>query len=227
MYGYGKYCPVAAATSLVGDFWTPLIVRELLCGTEHFNQLARNVPGISRTLLAGRLRMLERAGALLRERENGGTATRYRLTDAGRDLRQIVDALGAWGTRWGMPDPNATELDPFTVICMLKSSIRGASLPDSRVVIEVVIAGAQETRAWIVCERQQVSMCVDYPGFEVDIFLRADASTVYRIWRQALRASDAIRQRLLLLDGPADLIRALPGWFESRSASAALAATTG
>src|SRR3712207_5005596 len=97
MYLYAKYCPVAATTKVMGDVWTPLIVRELLYGTTHFNQLARNVPGIPRSLLASRLRSLERAGLLVCERGGGRNLTSYGLTPAGRDLRPVIEAMHAWG----------------------------------------------------------------------------------------------------------------------------------
>ena len=88
MYVYGEYCPVAATTSVMGDYWTPLIVRELLYGTCRFNQLARNLPNISRALLANRLKTLERSGVLTCVR-NGRNVTSYALTDAGRDLQGL------------------------------------------------------------------------------------------------------------------------------------------
>ena len=94
-----------------------------------------------------------------------------------------MEALSAWGTRWGLPDADATQLDPYTAICMLKSSVRVASLPETRLVIEAIVGG---TRAWLVCERHQVSMCVDPPGFDVDLLLETDAPAVYAIWRQEL-----------------------------------------
>jgi DNA-binding HxlR family transcriptional regulator len=63
MRGYGQYCPMAKAAELLADRWTLLIVRDLLCGVRHFNALERGLPGISRTLLAARLRRLERPGS--------------------------------------------------------------------------------------------------------------------------------------------------------------------
>jgi DNA-binding HxlR family transcriptional regulator len=116
--------PVAATTKVMGDTWTPLIVRELLYGTAHFNQLTRNVPGISRTLLASRLRSLERAGLLTCERECGRTMTSYCVTPAGRDLGPVIEAMNAWGTRWAAPGPAPEEVGPLIMICMLTSRMR-------------------------------------------------------------------------------------------------------
>jgi len=60
LYKYGQYCPIAKAVEILGDRWTLLIARDLLTGTCHFNELERGLPGISRGLLAERLRRLER-----------------------------------------------------------------------------------------------------------------------------------------------------------------------
>src|SRR5215213_3014453 len=149
MYLYAKYCPVAATTKVMGDFWTPLIMRELLYGTSHFNQLARNVPGIPRSVLAGRLRNLERAGLVVCARGGERHLTAYGLTPAGRDLRPVIEAMDAWGTRWAAPAPAPDEVDPLILICMLKSRLRIRELPEERVVLEVVVSGVRAGRAWV------------------------------------------------------------------------------
>jgi len=83
MYLYGQYCPVARASEIFADRWTPLIVRELLAGIHRFNDLDRGLPGISRALLVERLRRLERAGIVERRPSSGGRAAEYHLTRAG------------------------------------------------------------------------------------------------------------------------------------------------
>ncbi len=72
MFKYHQYCPVARACEILADRWTPLIVRELLFGSRHFNELQRGLPGISRSLLVARLRHLEDSGVI--ERHTGRAA---------------------------------------------------------------------------------------------------------------------------------------------------------
>ena len=67
MKGYGQYCPVAKAAEVFAERWTPLIVRELLIGSAHFNSLHRGVPLMSRTLLSQRLKQLEKVGVVKRK----------------------------------------------------------------------------------------------------------------------------------------------------------------
>lgn len=61
---YGQYCPISRALEILGERWALLVMRDLLVGATRFNDLARGLPGLSRSLLVKRLRHLERAGLL-------------------------------------------------------------------------------------------------------------------------------------------------------------------
>lgn len=95
---YGQYCALARALDIVGDRWTMLIVRELLVGEASYGDLQRGLPGVATNLLAGRLRFLE--GHAVVERSGTAKTTRYRLTERGRGLQDVVHAL----VRWGAPE---------------------------------------------------------------------------------------------------------------------------
>ncbi|HZP26826.1 MAG TPA: helix-turn-helix domain-containing protein [Dehalococcoidia bacterium] len=219
MYIYAKYCPVAATTNVIGDFWTPLIVRELLYGTGHFNQLVRNVPGISRALLAKRLRTLERAGLVTCERNASRNSTRYQLTPAGHDLKPVIEAMDAWGSRWGKPDDKG-DLDPLTTICMLKSRIVTEALPAEKIVIEVLATGNGQARAWLVCERPGVSMCFDPPGFETDLWVSGEAAGFYALWLQGTTIGELLASGKVCVEGRPDLVAAFARWFEAKETAA-------
>jgi DNA-binding HxlR family transcriptional regulator len=100
MEPYGQYCPVARAIEIIADRWTPLIIRELLAGIHRFNDLDRGLPGISRPLLAERRRRLEHAGIVERRTSSDGANAGYYLTDAGKELRAVIQSLGEWGAKW-------------------------------------------------------------------------------------------------------------------------------
>jgi DNA-binding HxlR family transcriptional regulator len=96
-------CSLARGLELIGDWWTPLIIRDLSLGLERFDDLAANL-GISRNLLTTRLRGLVEANIVERVRYcEHPPRDRYRLTAAGRDLVPILAALTAWGDRWTQP----------------------------------------------------------------------------------------------------------------------------
>jgi DNA-binding HxlR family transcriptional regulator len=109
MRSYGQYCAVAKSLDVLGDRWTLLIVRELLLTEElRYTDLRNGLPGIATNLLADRLRELEAAGVIDRVQAPPPVATTlFSLTDRGRQLRPIVDALG----RWGIPYMTAGPID--------------------------------------------------------------------------------------------------------------------
>lgn len=91
---------LAYTLELVGERWTLLIVRDLLLGPARFTDLSRGLPRLSRNLLTGRLRRLEKEG-LVRRRELPPPAASqvYEITDEGWSLARIVAPLSIWGLR--------------------------------------------------------------------------------------------------------------------------------
>ncbi|MEV5872962.1 winged helix-turn-helix transcriptional regulator [Streptomyces sp. NPDC052101] len=95
---YDQYCSAARALDLVGDRWTLLIVRELLAGPRRYTDLHADLPGVSTDVLASRLKDMERDGLATRRRlPPPGAAYVYELTDRGRELLPVLQALGSWG----------------------------------------------------------------------------------------------------------------------------------
>jgi DNA-binding HxlR family transcriptional regulator len=95
MRSYREYCPIARASEILAERWTPLVIRNLLYGCHTFTEIARGVPAMSRSLLIKRLKELERNGVIVKTAD--GT---YQLTDAGADLAGVIEALEVWGERW-------------------------------------------------------------------------------------------------------------------------------
>ena len=87
---YGQFCPVAKASEIFAERWTPLILRELLCGSHRFSELEHGLPRISRSLLAQRLRFLADAGPVERTIPTGKRSLEYHrilLLHEGRPTR--------------------------------------------------------------------------------------------------------------------------------------------
>jgi DNA-binding HxlR family transcriptional regulator len=103
------HCSLAQSLEVIGDWWTPLILRDLFLGLDRFEELAVDL-GISRNLLASRLDGLVEHGVVEREQYSDHPPRhRYVLTDAGNDLVPIIAALTAWGDRW-VPPPGGPPL---------------------------------------------------------------------------------------------------------------------
>src|SRR5262245_22692384 len=98
------HCSLARALEVVGDWWTPLILRDVYLGVDRFSELAQDL-GLSRNLLTERLGGLVSNGVLRRERySEHPPRDRYVLTEGGRQLIPILIALTAWGDRWQEPE---------------------------------------------------------------------------------------------------------------------------
>ena len=102
MKRYGQRCPAAIALDVVGERWTPLIVRELMLGPKRFTDLADGLPGIGTNILTNRLAGLQEHGVIERRTLPRPTpVTVYELTEAGRALAPVLRELRAWGARFG------------------------------------------------------------------------------------------------------------------------------
>ena len=147
MNKYGQYCPIARAVEILGDRWTLLIVRDLLFGAQHFNELEHGLPGIPKALLTDRLRRLQQVGAIVRQSESGGRRTRYQLTPAGWELYPVIESLTRWGAKWafGEPEPNdlVASLDQVSdgVIEGLRAHQEFIGLFDNNILNGAVISG--------------------------------------------------------------------------------------
>jgi len=98
-----------AAAELVGRRWTGAILYALAHGLTRFSELRDAIPGLSARLLTGRLRELEEAGVVRRERRPGSKRLEYRLTDRGDALRPVLMALNEWAVDWA--EAPSQELD--------------------------------------------------------------------------------------------------------------------
>jgi DNA-binding HxlR family transcriptional regulator len=213
MAEYRQYCPVARAAEVLTDRWTPLIVRELVAGISHFNDLERGLPGISRSVLAGRLRHLEDHGVVERLAGERPHNTEYHLTDAGRDLQRVLDSLGSWGARWAFGEPRPEELDPVLLLWRMKRRIHTDLLPRRRIVIEFEFTGRGGRRLWLVLEPRESSICLRPPGFDPDLIVRANLALFYRVWMGQADYDAALRSGDLEVDGVPALRRGFSRWW--------------
>jgi DNA-binding HxlR family transcriptional regulator len=200
---YGQYCPISRALDVLGERWSLLIVRDMLCGATRFNDLARCNPRLSRSLLAKRLRQLELAGVV--ERIDG----EYLLTDAGQDLRAVVFGIGEWGARWQFGEPRQDELDPELLMWWAHERLDFSALPDRRIVVQFHFRG-DPRRYWVVKDAAGPSLCMHDPGFDVDVLVDADLGALYEVWLGHIDLRAALRSGGVELSGAPALVRRMP-----------------
>jgi DNA-binding HxlR family transcriptional regulator len=228
MYKYGQYCPIAKAVEILGDRWTLLIVRDLLTGTHHFNDLERGLPGISRGLLADRLRRLERMELVEKvQQENGRRRTAYYLTEAGRELDTVINSLLVWGARWAFEEPEEKELDPVLLMWWMRGRVSRKNLPAQRVVARFDFTGAKRETFWLVLTKEDVSICLTDPGFDLNILITADLAAFFQVWLGRLSFAQATRQGQIKIDAVPSLAEAFPTWFAYSLAAPVVQAAQG
>ncbi|HEX5532945.1 MAG TPA: helix-turn-helix domain-containing protein [Actinomycetales bacterium] len=217
MPGYGQFCPVAKTMEVLDERWTLLIIRELLCGSQHFNELRRGVPRMSPALLSKRLRTLTRAGIVAR-REDGNRVT-YQLTEGGRELAPVVMALGEWGTRW-RSQLGDEDLDPHLLMWDIHRNIEHDRLPSRRTVLGFRLSDVDPRSSswWVVAEADGTADLCDFdPGYEVDVTVTSTLRALTLVWRGDLPWSEALREGAVRLDGSRDACRGLPQWLKLSS----------
>lgn len=213
MPDYGRFCPVSLASEVLADRWTPLIIRELILGNTRFNDIARGLPGISRTLLVQRLRHLERKGVLTLWPSPTGRGNEYHLTPAGEDLLPVIDALGKWAVEWLFDELRPHEVDAVQLTWWMHRRVDRDQLPPGRVVIQFDHTGPTKLAIWMVLDRGEASVCVQHPGIEPDVVVTTTTPALAEVFQGYEEWHDVVAGGAIRVDGAPALVRALPRWF--------------
>ena len=213
MSGYGQFCPVAKATEILCQRWTPLILRELLVGSSRFNEIRRGVPTCSPALLSKRLKELELAGVVVRTVTEEGPV--YSLTEAGIELFPLIQGLGVWGQRWARSDYGPDDLDPGLLLWDVRRFLAPGVFGDRRVVVQLTFPSMPPKRRyyWVVVDKDEVDLCLTDPGFEVDVLIDADLRTLTQVWMGDATFNDALADGRITLAGQRELTQIIPDWF--------------
>lgn len=205
---------MAKAIDIVGERWTPLVLRELLVGGRRFNEIRRGVPLMSPALLTKRLKDLERGGVIERVPVEGTRLHEYRLTPAGEELRPIIAGLAVWGLKWVENRLGTEDLDAGVLMWDIKRRIDVAALPEGRTVIRFEFSDAPKTMRlwWLVVEEGETDLCQSDPGYEVDLYLATDLRSMTEIWLGRVPLKHALRNEAVELIGERALERSIGSW---------------
>lgn len=213
MRNYGQYCPIARASAVLAERWTPIILRNLLNGCTTFGDIADGAPGIPRSLLTSRLRELERVGVVWSEANPSGRGSLYHLTEAGKDLKELLYALGTWGERWLELAPE--HADPYVVLwAWCEWYLDRDRLPDHRVVVQFEFPDQPLSGRWywLVFDGERSEVCRKDPGYEVDLVVEAESMALAEWHLGRVNWNDALRAGRIRVSGPVRLGRILPTW---------------
>ena len=210
MKSYGQFCAIAKALEVVGERWTPLVLRELICGSARYNEIQRGIPRISPALLSKRLNDLERAGVIERDRNSGG----YALTKAGWELKPVIEQLGVWGERWARGRLSDEDFDPDLLMWDMRRRINLKAFPQTRTCLEFDFMDQPKGKRhyWLVGDRNAVELCINDPGYPVDLYITTNTRTMTLVWNGDLPLRRMINDGKIGLHGPTALCRAFPQW---------------
>ena len=213
MTRYTDYCPIGTGIDVIGDRWTPLVIREMSAGSTGFNEIHRGIPRISRTLLSQRLRVMERRGLINREVDGQRRSTRYTLTPIGQELVPIVWEIGHWAARWLYAESDEETCDGATLLWRLHQQANPAALPKDRVVVHVILTGEGAAEGWLDIDGDGMTVCKDDQGKDVDLVMEGDTRQLYR-WTAGITSfRELVSAGDVRLIGPSRLARAFPTWF--------------
>ena len=210
-----EYCPIASAVGVLGDRWTPLIIRELMVGASGFNEIHRGIPRASRSLLAQRLRELERRGLVDHTANGPGLSGSYELTPAGQGLTDIVWAMGHWAAEWVFGDPTDDDCDGLSLIWRTQQFAIPAKLPKDRTVVHLVLTGSGGAQGWLDIQPAGITVCKDDQGLAVDLALEADTAQMQRWLIGLVPFRDLVADGHARFLGPSRLAKAFPTWFDT------------
>lgn len=173
---YGQFCAVARGLEVIGERWTLLIVRELLCGSSTFTEIQRGLPRIPRATLAARLRSLTAAGLVTAD------GAGYQLTEAGAALAPVVTSVAHWATTTVAAELRPEHLDAAALTWDIQRRVDRAALPDRTVVVELEFPDrpVRDRMYWMHLARTRVDLCRDDTGAPVDLWLSGPSHAITR-----------------------------------------------
>jgi DNA-binding HxlR family transcriptional regulator len=216
--GYSQFCPVAKACEIFATRWTPLVLRELMCGAHSFNHLMQGLPLISRALLAQRLRQLEEHGIVEKRPRPDDSGHDYWLTPAGDAFRDVIQDLANWGRRYTRDRLTSSDLHPGLLMWNIRRRADVRALPEHRVVVRFEFSCVPKSRTklrimWLILDRSGVDVCVKDPGFSVDLTVRGAIAVFVAIYLGHSRWHDALGKKLSI-EGDGRMARRLPVWLQ-------------
>lgn len=214
MAGYGQFCPIARASEIFAERWTPLIVREIMSGHHHFSEILKGLHSISPSMLGLRLRTLEQKGVIETAPNPTGRGSTYHLTEAGVQLAELVRGLGVWGQQW--LEIRREHLDGDVAMWAILTHLRPENLPPRRRVVRFEFSDDRR-RYWLVLRRDDPDLCYSDPGFGDDLVIRTDLECITRVYLGQLRLADARRSGRFEVEGPRELARRVDEWFPTSS----------
>ena len=213
---YGQFCPIAKATEIIGEKWTILIIRELLMGGSRFSELQRGMSLMSPTILSKRLESLTQHGLVVKKKIPGQRGYEYFPTESCKELLPVIRSLGEWGMRWAHANLNERDYDVELLMLYIKRSIVPDKLVGKQTVIRFHFTDIKvHPNWWLVVKGDDVDLCVNDPGRDVDVYFTTSVKSLADIWMGDNTYRKAIKDGHLKVIGNKTLTRNITAWMSN------------
>ncbi len=219
MKSYGQFCPLAQAAQILCERWTILIIREFIAGSDKFTDLQKGVPLMSPTLLSTRLKQLQEAGIIRKSSIQG--EKNYQLTEAGKELKPIVEMMGAWGHRWAKSNLDKTDLSASLLMWDMRRTVNASAFPKHKVVVQFhypdAPPGAQNW--WLISEHGEVDLCLNDLGVDVDVYIESSLADMTAVWICDDEFNQSVKAGKIKAMGDPKLVKNLQNWIQNSQLS--------
>jgi DNA-binding HxlR family transcriptional regulator len=209
---YEQFCPLARAAEILGERWTLLILRELQCGPQRFSDLRRRLPGISTSVLAGRLATLEERGLLGRtESPPPAPAALYALTETGAASAPVLREMMRFGIRFLDGMQPGDHLEPGWLRLALEAFARRTPTPSRSLELNIR-NGAGAVR--VAVEGGPDGTTIRDPEGDADVCLNVDPLVLLGLATGQLEPLAALSAGAFEASGDTTALLDLPALFD-------------
>jgi hypothetical protein len=155
-----------------------------------------------------------------RDRERPLRAYEYQLTPAGRELYPVILQLGEWGMRWARGQMSGADLDVGMLMADIQRRIDPIQLPSGRTVLRFKFTDLEKYADWWVeIQDDDVALCLDDPGHDIDVYFTTDLRTMTEIWMGDLSIREARTNGKLKIVGPPVYLKNPQAWLRLHAMS--------
>ncbi|BFM10660.1 helix-turn-helix domain-containing protein [Simiduia litorea] len=213
MHSYNQFCPIAKACEVLEPRWTLLILCEMWSGSSRFNEIKRGVPSMSPSLLSKRLKGMEDLGLITRAEQDGNID--YKITEIGNELGPIVFALGKWAHRNIDAEITLEKLDAKLLMWNVRRKVDLSPFATAKKVIQFVFTelGKDKRNFWLIYKPGcTVDLCTKDPGFDVDLYVKAELKALTSVWIGLSELTDELKHQKIILLGDHILAASINQW---------------
>lgn len=216
---YGQYCPLSMSAEFLCSRWTMLVLRELLFDSSSFNDIARGVPRMSRTLLSKRLKEFVELGLVVRSTHQGSKLVDYKLTEAGTALGKVVFSMAQWGQEWLEIEPSVKDIDADLLMWDIRRNTKPYSKLPNPFIVHFLLTDVpkKQSNRWLVFESGEVDLCYVDRDYKVDVQIEVTARKLAKVWMGWESFSDAIESGELILRGDTAYTKITQSWLGESS----------